>query len=68
MFSIDLTLEQLRLLEALLRPRVTRLNRQLAEEIQHLPPGNGGWADTTEELAVTVDALRRVRNALIVPR
>jgi hypothetical protein len=48
------------LLASVLRPRIQALTDLRAAQVELLPPGDSGWFDTEEQLAVANGALAKI--------
>jgi hypothetical protein len=59
---MSLNQEQARVAAAALAPRVQALEELLAAQVRHLPPGNGDWASTADQLDLGRRALIELHN------
>lgn len=65
--KLTLTIESDQLLAAdrAVRQQLRLLRSQLDQQVQGLPPGDDGWADTSEELQILAAAQLALENALL---
>lgn len=60
---LEISAEQLELLESLLLQQVETLSDLLRAQVRDLPPGDDSWTATEDELDIASDTLNQIERA-----